>query len=297
MFGREHRDYPWAPETHRRALEWIDEARGNEKPFFLFINDFEPHFPYTPPRETEAGFLRPGVSAPSVAAAREVTSTDLFTHNLGGARIPAGVLRVLSDFYDGEIACLDDAIGDMLDRLGERGILDDTIVVITADHGENLGEHGFVDHMFSLHRTVCHVPLVLRFPPHFRGGRRVRSVVRLEDVAPTVLELAGLEVPGNLDGKTLLTDLTGRVSLGLMGAPSRFLDHFGPGLRPGDDLARLRTGARSIYDGRHHYIGFTNGREELYDLESDPGETRNLAYPRTPHAEVISRLRRRIQVP
>jgi arylsulfatase A-like enzyme len=291
------RSYPWAPKTHRLALSWIDEVRAKGEPFFLFINDMEPHFEYRPPRSWEARFRRPGTDEEAVEEALRTHVSEIFAHNVGGPAIPPDRIGILSDLYDAEIAFLDAALGELLDGLRERGVLDETIVVITADHGENFGSHRFLGHMFSLHREICHVPLLVRFPGQFDGGRRIPDVVRLEDVAPTVLELAGLEVPAGLDGQSLLRDLAGRCSTGLLGPPNRFLDIVGSQVRPGDDLASLRVRVRSVYDGRHHYLRYSDGREELYDVKSDPGETRNLALSRSDHAEAIERLRRRITEP
>jgi arylsulfatase A-like enzyme len=297
LYADERRPYPWAPATHRIALGFIDDAVREKRPFFVFINDMEPHFPYTPPREWADRFVESGIPEDAVQAARLTHPTELFAHNLGAKRIPPDRLRILSDLYDAEIACLDHFVGELLDGLRERGVLDETIVVVTSDHGENFNEHGFVDHMFSIHRAICHVPLLIRYPPHFSGGGRVRSVVRLEDVAPTVLEMANLDVPEGLDGESLLRNLPNRVSRGIMGPPDAFLARIGPELKPGDDLLELRTRARSVYDGRYHLIVYSDGREELYDLATDPREAVNLAALPTGPRNVAERLKELIPEP
>jgi arylsulfatase A-like enzyme len=284
------RPYPWAPETHHRALEWIDASRREGRPFFLLVNDMEPHFRYIPPEPFLRRFAGDRWPVKDLLAARQMHASRLFAHNLHADPIPARLLRLLSDLYDGEIAALDDSIGDFLDQLRERGVLDETVVVIVGDHGENLGEHGFVDHMFSLHRTIRHVPLVVRYPGRFDGGQRVSDVVRLEDVPPTLLELAGLEVPPNLDGESLRDLKPGRIARALLGPPNQFLDRVGPQLRPGDGLLRHRTTVRAVFDGRHHLLRYSDGRKELYDLSRDPLETRELIGSRSVDADVLLRL-------
>jgi len=288
------RPYPWAPDTHERALEWIDAAERAGKPFFMFINDMEPHFRYRPPVEYGKRFVVPGTPQFVVDKVWNMDAEVLLAHNLGLSRIDPSLIRLMSDLYDAEIACLDDAVGDLLDRLRERGILDRTIVVITSDHGENLGEHGFVEHQFSLHRTIRHVPLLVRYPPHFGDGRQVDDVVRLEDLPPTLLELAGIEVPSGLDGASMLRDLGGRVARATLGPREELLERLGPTLSSARGFPGFRARVRAVFDGRYHFLRYSDGREELYDVTADPLETRDLAPRRERHGELMERLRKLI---
>jgi len=290
------RPYPWAPDTHEKALEWIDAAVRAREPFFVFVNDMEPHLRYRPPLKYGTRFVIPGTPQSLVDRAWNLDATALYHHNLGLAPVDPSLIRLMSDLYDAEIACLDDAVGNLLDRLRERGILDQTIVVITSDHGENIGEHGLLDHQFSLHRTIRHVPLIVRYPPRFRAGRIVDEVVRLEDVPPTLLELAGIKVPSGLDGASLLRDLGGRVARATLGPRDALLDRIGPILAPGRKFTRFRAGVRAVFDGRYHFLLYSDGQEELYDVTADPLETRNLALLPERHGELLARLRALIPV-
>jgi len=285
------RPYPWARRTHEKALGWIDAAVQAGDPFFVFVNDMEPHFRYRPPVEYGRRFVIPGTPQHVVDQVWDMDAMALYAHNLGVSSIHPSLLRLMSDLYDGEIACLDDTIGDLLEGLRKRGILDRTIVVITSDHGENFGEHGFVDHSFSLHRSIRHIPLLIRYPPGFREGRVVDDVVRLEDVPPTLLELAGIEAPAGLDGASLLRDLGSRVARATLGPREALLDRVGPKLAPDRQFPHLRTRVRAVVDGRYHYLRYSDGREELYDLEADPLETRNLAPDSERHRELLARVR------
>jgi len=188
-------------------------------------------------------------------------------------------LALLSDLYDAEIAALDRAIGGLLDRLRADGLLDSTIVVICGDHGEMLGEHHLLEHGYTLYRAARHVPLVVRAPGSFAGGRTVADTVRLEDVMPTLLELCGVDAPPGVDGLSLARGLGGRVSTASQGpnagAKARIEASF-----PGVDATLFDTGIDAAYDGRFHYVAFSDGRVELYDVSRDPEEKENVAAAR-----------------
>jgi arylsulfatase A-like enzyme len=270
------RPYPYATETHRRALEWALSKDGGGKPFFLFVNDMEPHLPYSPPPEFAAKFVKAGTPADEVAAARAFNFPWSVGYCLGRTVVPPAKLSILSDLYDGEIATLDAEIGTLLDGLKSAGVLDRTVVVVCADHGENLGEHRRMGHLLSMHRNTLHVPLLVRAPGTFDGGKTVGDVVRLEDVMPTILELCGRPVPAGLDGETLAKDLGGRVARGLFGEQSRTIPEMERAF-PGADLSIFKTSIRSSYDGRLHYTLDSAGHEELYDVKADPAESKDLA--------------------
>jgi arylsulfatase A-like enzyme len=190
--------------------------------------------------------------------------------------------------YDGEMAALDAECGVLMDRLRADGILDDTVVVVVGDHGDAIGEHHALGHGYDLHRAIRYVPLVVRFPGRFDGGRRESAVVRLEDVMPTILELCGLPLPVGLDGVTLARDLAGRVSY--------FSQPRIDGVRafveksvPGSDGRPWAAGVECVYDGKWHYLAYSDGREELYDTPNDPAEQRNVAASQRATIEALLR--------
>jgi len=283
------RPYPWAPETHRRALDWALSAVAEKKPFFLFVNDMEAHIPYTPPAEAAKRFLPADAAEDEVAAARAFSFPSSIGVLLDAVKAPARRTALMSDLYDAEIATLDDAVGALLDGLKTRGLLDDTIVVVCADHGENIGEHGMIGHFQSLHRTTLHVPLLVRFPGKFDGGRAVTDLVRLEDVPPTLLELCGLPVPADFDGASLLHGLPGRIARANQGEQSGKI----PDIRkyyPDRDPSRFTRSFESVYDGRRHLVQDSAGGEEFYDVAEDPGETKNLSKDGGPELHKMRKL-------
>jgi arylsulfatase A-like enzyme len=177
------------------------------------------------------------------------------------------------DPYIGEIAFVDSQIGRLLDALENQGLLDRTIVVVAGDHGESLGEHGERDHGIFVYESVLRVPLIIRGPG--LAPRRVADVVRLVDVMPTVLDALGLPVPA-MDGVSLLHAMHGTRNVDLeVVAESVYPLRFG-----WSPLRALRGGRYKLIDAP---------RPELYDLERDPFETRNLFDERRPLADAMMR--------
>ena len=289
LYVDDHRPYPWAPATHEAALAWALEQERHGKPFFLFVNDMEPHLPYTPPAADEAAFLRERPPAAALADARAFDNPRTLQFCAGVLELDDPYLRTLSDLYDAEIASLDREIGSLLDGLRDAGLLDRTMFVIAGDHGEMLGEHHMVAHLFSLHRAVRHVPLIVRWPGTFDGGRVVDSVVRLEDVFPTVLEVCGAPVPDGLDGASLARGLDGRIARAIQGDAAPSLPAMERTL-PGVDLRPMTVRTDAVFDGHLHLIARADGRTELYDIDGDPEETRNLASERPADVERLKAL-------
>lgn len=193
-------DDPWGAregESHRllnMACGWWASEAG--RPRFLFINLMDPHRPYRPPLEYGQRFLG---DIPREEA--EAVEEDPDPYILG-RRLTERDRRSLNALYDGEVASMDHEIGRFISWLRERGDLDRTILVITADHGERLGERSLVGHdgpaERSMDQYLLHVPLLIRYPPAVAPGR-VPSRVQLDGLAGHVLRLAALKVPGILE--------------------------------------------------------------------------------------------------
>ena len=233
-------------ETLRLALPWLRAAAAPPgRPFFLFFHIYEPHTPYEPPEPF-------------------------------ASRYPLK--------YDGEIAAADAIVGQLLAELGRLGAYDRALVVLLSDHGEGLGDHGEDEHGVLLYNEAIHVPLLLKLPGRQLAGHTLGAPAALTDVAPTLLSLLGLPVPGQLRGRSLLAGLGA-------GAERRvYSETFYPRLHFGwSDLA-------SLVDRRYHYIEGPD--PELFDLEQDPRETRNLLRGETASAQaprrVYSGLRREL---
>ncbi len=277
LFEEEDLTYPTATLTHEMALDWVRKVSGAGDRFFLFINHMEPHFEYTPPQEFAEEFAGDRWNGEERAAADRLNEYDLFKHNIGQVEVPPGIRDLLSDLYDGEIACLDREIGGFVSDIEAQGLLENTLLVITSDHGENLGRHGLLDHKASLHRTLLYVPLVIRLPGGVRGGEVLNEVVRLEDLFPTILEVCGLSAPKGIDGESLLGDLGARKARATCGFPEKYLDSMEKRLGGRYGFERVMVNITSEFDGRFHRIEYSDGRRLVFDVLNDPLEIHPLA--------------------
>ena len=165
--------------------------------------------------------------------------------------------------YDGEIAAVDAALGKLFDYLRKTGQYDRALIVVAGDHGEGLGEHGEPNHGLFLYEATIRVPLLLKLPGAQRRGDVVESPVSLIDVLPTILDRLGLPGMPGIEGQALLSAQPNAASRGIYSESLYLQFHFG------------WSEQRSLRTARYKYIEST--RPELYDLERDPGETRDLA--------------------
>jgi arylsulfatase A-like enzyme len=247
------------------AAAWIRRARGDRRRFFALVHLMESHVPYAPAPEHIERFL-------DEAGRRRVAKLD---HDgmgyLAGANpLSDGDLALIGSLYDASIGYGDVLLGRVLDAVGADA---DTLVAVTADHGQQLGEHRMMGHFFSVYDTLARVPLLLRHPRLPTGV--VRRPVQSVDLYPTVLEAAGLDPePGRVPAVSLLAATDHR--------PVLVTEYLEPDLTRfarfrGFDPAPFDRELRALRQDGMKYIWSSDGREELYDLTSDPGETRDLA--------------------
>ena len=236
-----------------RAIDAID--RFGDRPFFLFLHFYDPHWHYDPPEEAKARFVKPYAGA--------ITGRwGDFSERPAPAVTPADLAHLLA-LYDGEIRYTDDEVGRVLDHLRSRGSLANTLVVVTSDHGEEFLDHGSWEHQKTLYEEVIRVPLVVHGPGI--AARREPAPVSLLDVAPTILAWAGVAAPSSFTGRSLLSPLAARETYGET-------DHTVDGSRK----LFLRGGAsrwKTILS--LDAAGDRVRGEEWYDLAADPRETRS----------------------
>jgi arylsulfatase A-like enzyme len=244
--GKERERF-WArgQQTTRAANRWLLEHVN--RPFFLWVHYFDPHWPYRPP----VGF--------AVSPRDPVDLTGKSIPRDQGVR-NALHLKSLNRAYRGEVAYVDAQVGTLLERVKLLGLDDRTAVVLTADHGEGLGDHGVMEHGLHLYEELVQVPLILR-APSLPSGRRIAGPAQLEDLAPTILALLNVAPPESLDGVDLLPWLRGATDV-----------------PPRDAVVGARAtnkgGARLFYvrDGSSKWIGEPGGPGLRFDLARDPGE-------------------------
>lgn len=175
--------------------------------------------------------------------------------------------------YDGEIAYTDEYVGKLLTKLDELKVSDKTIVLIAADHGESLGEHNEATHAMFVYNTTQHVPLLIHVPGS--SGGRVKGIVRLVDMMPTVLELLGVKVPSSVQGKSLYSMMGGKEDLRRSAYSESVYAELHYGWSP----------LESLTTQQYRYIKAPH--PELYDRINDPGETKNLITEKSSIANVL----------
>jgi len=201
---------------------------------------------------------------------------------------PEEVERELAG-YDGAIAYIDSVVGQLMDALSARGVLDDTLVVITADHGEQFGEHGLFNHANSVYTQTTHVPLVVFGGSRARAGTVITEPVSLRNLPATILELAGVESQGQIPGDSLSRIWEAGYETG-PGWPI-LSELNGGGFTVQDWYPNATGDVRAVVLDRYHYIRSGNGAEEVYDLHNDPMENENLVSV-AGESELLGQLRR-----
>ncbi len=213
--------------TIGEAVRWLD-GRGQDDPFFLWLHLYDPHDPYTPPEPFKSQY--PGRA------------------------------------YDGEVAYTDSLIGEFRHALEERGLLANSLVILTADHGEGLGDHGEMSHGFFVYDSTIHVSLIVRPPTAADGGRVVDSAVSHVDIFPTILDAVDLSAPKRVHGESLLPMIAGEtveLERGVYSESLYPLLHYGWA-----PLRAIRTDSRKLISAP---------RPEVFDVVEDPREERDLS--------------------
>jgi arylsulfatase A-like enzyme len=205
---------------------------------------------------------------------------------------------VLHGLYDGEISYVDHRVGQLHAALRDQGLLDNTLFIITSDHGENIGEHGLMDHVYCLYDTLLRVPLIVSGLAEFAPGERVAEQVQTPDLFPTILKVAGIEeeetwrqvqtpplfprdVRGQPERPAIAEYLEPQPPVGIL--RKRY---------PEFDASRFDRTLRTVRADGYKYIWASDGRDELYEIASDPGEERNLI---DAEPDVAARLRKSLE--
>jgi arylsulfatase A-like enzyme len=265
------------------ALDVLNEAAAQPKPFFLFVHFWDPHTPYLPPPPFDRIFYRGDETDPAHRTMDPVLAFPPFMHYFRQWMGQARDIEFPKAQYDAEIAYMDCCLQHLVQRLAELDLTANTLLVLTADHGEELDEHQMWFDHHGLYDTNLRVPLVLSLPGTIPAGRRLPGTVRLIDIVPSVLELLGVPVPAEaFEGRSFVPLLSGSRSEGT--ADTLYLTECTWMRKRG-----LRTPDWKLIVARDTPDLHGRPPVELYDLRADPGEQRNLA-PARP--DVVERLRR-----
>jgi len=270
---------------------WAAARRAQSgRPAFVFLNFIEAHFPY---HQLPRAALHRFTDRPYSELRR--ISIDLMAQQFGGALQPlARVAQPARDMYDGGVVYSNELLRRVVEALRVSGVLDDTILVVLADHGEILGERGgFFGHGPSLYQEAVGVPLLVRYPPKVPAGTRVEAPVSTVGVFATILDLAGIEPPPTLQVASLAPLASGatQTSVGpVLSELHVFRELASDAARPDPQMQTNRR-YRLLREGSLKFITTSKGDRFLFDLAVDPGETRDLAAERPADVErMLARL-------
>lgn len=257
--------------TINRFEAWLLADRGDDRPFFAVLNFMAAHLPRYPNPDHE-------LDAEDLAAIERVNLVPEL-HYLSQYRLHPRQLAVMRELYVDDIRRLDGEIGRLLDFLRDASLLDDTLVVLTSDHGEHFGEHGLIEHQFSVYNTLLHVPLLIRLPGAARRGL-VTNPVSTAALAATIFEQTGCadcRLPDGAETRSLLAPEWQGFVLSEADNAMRILPPVIQRHTSGFDYAPFDRAFQTIQDRHHKLIRDSNGTLQLFRIAEDPNELHDLS--------------------
>ena len=283
--------------VNKVVFPWLERHR--DEPFFLYAHATDPHAPYRPPAGFEEKFANPA----ETAEFNRDYATLRDKGQYGGGTVvsregcrkngidPDKFFRRAIDRYDGEILHNDANLESLVGKLKEFGILDNTLVIVVSDHGEEFWDHGWTAHGHSLYQELAHCVFLMWNPKMLGGPRRVAEPVQLIDVMPTVLDLLSLKAPDIVQGQSLVPLIKGSPFHRRSPVMTSRFAH--PNAKPNGLVPENRINAFALIERNWKLIYREKGKEvglsrvELYDRRSDRTETKNVA---DAHPEDVERM-------
>jgi len=292
-----HKKYDYGAKlTNYRAKKFVSKMRNESNPFFLFLNYLEPHLEYDPPKSYRYEHQPTDASVTDLDSVNQ----EQWAYICGNVSMDDADFRALEALYEGELSYLDYRLRNLFDWMEEESILDETLIIIVGDHGENIGDHGLMDHQYCLYDTLLRVPLIIRYPDSVPEDTTVQKLVEARDIYPTILDACGLDTPEK-DGVSShsLLEYSPESPSTVNGRDHAFAEYLVP--QPDIDQLKSRTDSveradyldsldcslRCVRTENWKLIKISDGRIELYDLESDPEESEDI---KDTHPEVVSEL-------
>jgi len=263
----------------RLAKAWLADSSPGA-PFLLFLNYMDCHLPYNLRTADRYRFVDPRNRKRADAVPQ-----DPFAIMARGEKLSEGQLRDLKSLYDGALFHLDLQVGALVQELDRLHLADNTVLIVTADHGESFGEHGLLDHQYGLYEHLIAVPLVVRLPGEDRAGEEISEIVQHTDLMPTVAGWVGASSPDALKGTTPLFGSERREW-----AISEYLVPNLPTLlrrAPDADVSGFDRAFRAIRDERYKLVVSRGGDANLYDLQEDPLESTDVSGAHPARADAL----------
>ena len=264
------------------AIEQIEKHAASGEPFFLGLGFYKPHTPFVAPKRYFEMYPRELISVPEVPEGYLESLPEpaqrILTMRKSQIDLPDSLAVSAIQAYLATISFLDAQVGRVLDALEQNGLKENTIVVFTSDHGYHMGEHDHYQKR-TLFEYSARIPLIISYPGQSKRGQRTGSLVEMIDFYPTLCELAGLEYPENISGKSMVPVLNN---------PRKKIRK--------DAFTQTVFDGYSVITDRYRYIRWGEGGEglvELYDIRNDPGEMINLA-GREKYERVMKKMDKRL---
>jgi arylsulfatase A-like enzyme len=251
--GRRSEEDYFPAQVMKKAVEWLEDNHGTNQPFFLHVDCFDPHEPWEPPPPFDTKYSDPDFDGPRIILPKG-GPCDWMTPE---------EIRFTRSQYAGEVSFVDKWLGYLLDHIRELGLLDNSLVVFLSDHGHPHGDHGAMLKMGDqLYSELLRIPLFVRFPDGRYAGSKVKGLVQVVDIFPTILDILGHSNETEfMQGKSFMPLVSGDAEK----------------IRQYATMGFFSSEDRCIRDERWSFIRRPTGQiDELYDLAEDAGETRNL---------------------
>lgn len=283
----------WSHAINRRVRDWLkDHDRSN--PYFMFIHYGELHLPYQIPSPYNTRFLPKGMTYEDAQRVNQ----DPKAYYAGVTNMKEDDFQLSSDLYDCALAYQDAELGRFVEFLKREGDFDNTLFILTSDHGESLGDHGHLDHYYVLYESLLRVPLIVRYPKVFKSGYREKKTVQTLDLLPSLKQLLNLS---ELELATMQGYSLPPLENGALARPFTISERFKDlkGLKetyPDTNLDHLKIWELdrkvAIRTDRYKLIYSSDFKSELYDLKEDPNEKNNII---NDHKEVADDLLQKLQ--
>ena len=267
-----------SPEFHQTtwasdmAIEFLEEPRPTNQPWLLNVNIYDPHPPFIPPREYAERFDPDAMPGPHFRESDLLHQKRLKDVDFQGSAAHPDSFngKNIQALYYAMIAQIDDQFARILESLDRSGQRDNTVIIFTSDHGEALGDHGLVQKGCRFYEGLVHVPLIFCWPKRFQTDLRANGLVELLDLSATLIDLAGVEQPEYMQGRSLLPVLTGDADADQIreSVRSEYFDAL-------DNVFTAGNGTFATMYRNEQYklcLYHKEGLGELYDLQQDPWE-------------------------
>lgn len=300
-FTPEFLSYLWRRATQGYDASWRNMLKlrrwlaAEDRPTFGFINLHSVHGPYRPPRSYAGRFATAELRARAdVRVARRLATGGGYEYMTGGLQAGEHEWALVRAWYDEEIAYADMLVSRLVESLRRRRRYHEALIIITSDHGEHFGEQGLAFHGFALDDALLRVPLMIKWPGDEGAGVRDDRLVSLVDLASTIAQVTGVELPGEVDGRSLADSDVGHDAVFAEFHPSMLAQHTARMANLGRPAPeRLQRALQAVRTERHKLVRGADGTVALYDLAADPAEQCDIS---AGEPELVAALQARMDV-